>query len=167
MSGKDDVRFVRPLGFLYRLARPPLIVTSVCPRLSVPLASWMLLTWRVRHIPPIMIAAATPVQSPPVAPSAAAARGKKPAASFWTITPAEAAANLGCTIAGLTTAEAADRLARHGRNVDTQARAPGLVASVTQRLLEPMCLILIAAAIVSATTGDTPSALIILLILGA
>jgi Mg2+-importing ATPase len=102
-----------------------------------------------------------------VAPSAAASRGKKPAASFWTITPAEAAANLGCTIAGLTTAEAADRLARHGRNVDTQARAPGLVASVTQRLLEPMCLILIAAAIVSATTGDTPSALIILLILGA
>ncbi len=87
--------------------------------------------------------------------------------SFWKQPAADAAAALGCGLTGLTAAEAAARLAKYGRNADAQAREVGLIVSVGRRLLEPMCLILIAAAVVSAATGDVPSALIILLILGA
>jgi Mg2+-importing ATPase len=86
---------------------------------------------------------------------------------FWARTPAAAAAALGCGVSGLTSAEAAARLAKYGPNADVQAREAGLFVSVGRRLLEPMTLILIAAALVSAATGDVPSALIILIILGA
>lgn len=86
---------------------------------------------------------------------------------FWTQSPAEAATALGCTTNGLSSAEAATRLAKYGRNADLQMREAGLLLTVGRRLLEPMCLILIAAALVSGLTGDVPSALIILLILGA
>jgi Mg2+-importing ATPase len=89
------------------------------------------------------------------------------AGPFWTQTPATAASALGCGVSGLMSAEAATRLATYGRNVDAQAREAGLIISVGRRLLEPLCLILIAAAVVSAATGDAPSALIILVILGA
>jgi Mg2+-importing ATPase len=87
--------------------------------------------------------------------------------SFWKQSPADAAAALGCSLAGLSAAEAEVRLTKFGRNADAQAREAGLIISVGRRLLEPMCLILIAAAVVSAATGDVPSAVIILLILGA
>ncbi len=86
---------------------------------------------------------------------------------FWKQSPAAAAATLGCGLAGLTSADAAARLAKYGANADAKAREAGLVVAIARRLLEPMCLILIAAAAVSAATGDAPSALIILLILGA
>jgi P-type Mg2+ transporter len=86
---------------------------------------------------------------------------------FWTQAPSAAAATLGCDLAGLTSAEAATRLVKFGRNADAQVREAGLIVSVGRRLLEPLCLILIAAAVVSAATGDIPSAVIILVILGA
>ncbi len=86
---------------------------------------------------------------------------------FWAQTPAQAAAGLGCDGAGLSSAEVAARLAKYGRNADAQTREAGLIMSVGRRLLEPLCLILIAAAVVSAATGDVPSATIILFILGA
>jgi Mg2+-importing ATPase len=89
------------------------------------------------------------------------------AGPFWNQPPPAAAAALGCGVAGLTSADAAARLAKYGRNADAQARDAGLIVSVARRLLEPMCLILIAAAVVSAATGDLPSALIIVVILGA
>ncbi len=88
-------------------------------------------------------------------------------APFWTQTPAEAAAVLGCSVDGLTNADAAARLARFGPNSDARTRSVGLVGAAARRLLEPMCLILIAAALVSAATGDRPSAIIILIILTA
>lgn len=86
---------------------------------------------------------------------------------FWAHTPADAAAGLGCDVSGLSSSDAAARLTKYGRNADAEAREGGLIVSVGRRLLEPLCLILIAAAAVSAATGDVPSALIILLILGA
>ncbi len=85
---------------------------------------------------------------------------------FWTQTPAQAASALGCDVAGLTSSDAASRLKKFGRNADAQPREAGLLAAVGRRLLEPMCLILIAAAVVSALTSDEPSAVIILVILG-
>ncbi len=86
---------------------------------------------------------------------------------FWTHAPADAATALDCGVSGLTSSDATARLAKYGRNADVQARQAGLVVSVGRRLLEPLCLVLIAAAVVSAATGDAPSALIILFILGA
>jgi len=85
---------------------------------------------------------------------------------FWTRTPAQSASALGCGVAGLTASDAVLRLTKYGRNADAQVREPGLIVSVGRRLLEPMCLVLIAAAVVSAGTGDAPSAVIILIILG-
>ena len=81
---------------------------------------------------------------------------------FWKQPPAAAAAALGCGLSGLTSSEAAASLTKYGRNADARVREAGLIVSVGRRLLEPMCLILIAAAAVSAATGDAPSALIIL-----
>ena len=86
---------------------------------------------------------------------------------FWTQSPPDSAAALGCGLTGLTATDATARLAKYGRNADSEAREAGLLAAVGRRLLEPMCLILIVAAAVSAATGDVPSALIILVILGA
>ena len=86
---------------------------------------------------------------------------------FWAQTPSAAASVLGCGVSGLTSSDAAARLAKFGRNADAQVREAGLIVSVGRRLLEPLCLILIAAAVVSAVTGDAPSAVIILMILGA
>lgn len=88
-------------------------------------------------------------------------------APFWTRTPSQAAARLGCGETGLTAAQAAERLDRYGPNTDARRKGPGLAGAILRRLLEPMGLILIAAAVVSAGTGDHPSAVIILVILGA
>ena len=86
--------------------------------------------------------------------------------AFWIESPEAAAKALGCGVGGLTSADAAARLAKYGPNADAQAKEAGLIVSVARRLFEPLCLILIAAAVVSAATGDAPSALIILTILG-
>ena len=66
---------------------------------------------------------------------------------------------------GLTQDEAKARLTRYGPNTDAQIREIGTFAAIGRRLLEPMCLLLIVAAIVSGVTGDVASALIILVIL--
>ncbi|MBS0363191.1 MAG: HAD-IC family P-type ATPase, partial [Proteobacteria bacterium] len=88
-----------------------------------------------------------------------------PEAAFWTATPAEAAQALGCGTEGLTGAEAAQRLARYGPNADAVRREAGLAVSILHRLIEPLSLMLIAAAVVSAATGDRISAGIILAML--
>ena len=44
---------------------------------------------------------------------------------FWTQTPAEAAAGLDAGLDGLTSSEAAVRLAKYGRNADAQPRQAG------------------------------------------
>ena len=85
---------------------------------------------------------------------------------FWTRGPAQSAATLACGVAGLSSSDALMRLTKYGRNADAPVRESELIVSVGRRLLEPMCLVLIAAAVVSAGTGDAPSALIILVILG-
>ncbi len=86
-------------------------------------------------------------------------------APFWTQTPADAAKALGCGATGLTSAEAAQRLVRYGRNADAVAREAGLAMSLFKRLLEPLALMLVAASVVSAATGDAVSAGIILVML--
>ena len=88
-------------------------------------------------------------------------------APFWTQTVEDAALRLDCTTTGLMSSEAAVRLERFGRNADGKTRQIGQAFAVARRLVEPVCLILIVAAMVSAATGDRASALIILVIVGA
>jgi Mg2+-importing ATPase len=86
---------------------------------------------------------------------------------FWNHTTADAAAELGCGVAGLTSSEAAARLAKWGPNSDARKRRLVALRSVARRVLDPMCLVLVAAAAISGMTGDRASAVIILVILSA
>jgi Mg2+-importing ATPase len=86
-------------------------------------------------------------------------------APFWTFDRNVVLAELDCGTDGLTNDEAVRRLKRHGPNVDKAARRDGTVRAVVRRLLEPLCLILLAAAVVSALTGDDVGGAIIVAIL--
>ncbi|MBB2202092.1 magnesium-translocating P-type ATPase [Gluconacetobacter tumulisoli] len=84
---------------------------------------------------------------------------------FWTLPADTLAAGLGCGLEGLTSAEAAERLAIHGPNTDLQPGRTRPLAAVLRRLLEPLSLILLAAGAVSVATGDTGGGSIIVAIL--
>jgi Mg2+-importing ATPase len=86
-------------------------------------------------------------------------------APFWTLGKEALCHRLHCSGDGLTTAEAAARLERYGANSDAPARKIGALRAILRRLLEPLCLILLAAAIVSALTGDEVGGSIIVAIL--
>ena len=75
-------------------------------------------------------------------------------APFWTFSKEALFRRLDCGSAGLASAEAAARLARFGPNSDAAPRRAGVFRAILRRFLEPLCLILTAAAIVSAATGD-------------
>ncbi|MBO0698378.1 MAG: hypothetical protein J2P46_08295, partial [Zavarzinella sp.] len=66
--------------------------------------------------------------------------------------------------AGLTTAEARDRLARYGPNQPAARRARFPVLEIIGPFVSPLSLILIAAAVVSAALGDPVGAGIIIAI---
>ncbi len=84
---------------------------------------------------------------------------------FWTLSPDAQCAALGCTLDGLSAAQAAERLARYGDNADAVHRRPNPVRAVLRRLLEPLSLILLAAGVVSVATGDRIGGSIIVAIL--
>jgi Mg2+-importing ATPase len=86
-------------------------------------------------------------------------------ASFWIQSPEALLAALECDRGGLSQAVAAERLAHYGRNADAAGKRPSVMRSVAGRLLEPLSLILLAAGIVSAVTGDTIGGSIIVAIL--
>lgn len=86
-------------------------------------------------------------------------------APFWTLERETVLGGLACGAEGLTNDEAIHRLERYGPNADKPARRIGIAAAVARRLLEPLCLILLAAAIVSALTGDDIGGAIIVAIL--
>ena len=84
---------------------------------------------------------------------------------FWTMTPQAAAATLGCGLEGLTQPQAEARLRQYGGNVDKPGKKTSLIGALARRFIEPLALILLAAAIVSGVTGDVASAVIISAIL--
>ena len=84
---------------------------------------------------------------------------------FWTKTVDDICGALQCTRDGLSAAEAQTRLARYGPNSDAEAARVGAFHAVMRRLLEPLSLILLVAAIVSAATGDAIGGSIIAAIL--
>jgi Mg2+-importing ATPase len=85
--------------------------------------------------------------------------------AFWTGTVADAAKRLGCGTDGLTAPEAQRRLDRYGPNRDRAPVRRSFAGGVLRRCLEPLALLLVAAALVSGVTGDSASATIILLML--
>lgn len=85
--------------------------------------------------------------------------------SFWRLSPAELCNRLGCGPAGLSAAEASERLERFGPNSDAPPRIEGAMRAILRRLLEPLSLILLVAGIISMLTGDEIGGLIIVLIL--
>jgi Mg2+-importing ATPase len=84
---------------------------------------------------------------------------------FWTRTPEAVCAELHCGRDGLSTPDAEVRLGRYGPNADAVATRAGFFRAIARRLLEPLSLILLAAGIVSAVTGDTIGGSIIVTIL--
>lgn len=81
--------------------------------------------------------------------------------AFWARTAEDELAALVATRDGLSSAEAAARLARVGPNTIAERRRRGDVALFLGQFRSPIILILIAAAILSAFLGDVPDALII------
>ena len=67
--------------------------------------------------------------------------------------PSDTLHALDSTPDGLTPAQAAARLARDGRNVLTEPPKPSLVKRFFQQLADPMILVLLAAALISAITS--------------
>ncbi|MBB2203929.1 magnesium-translocating P-type ATPase [Gluconacetobacter takamatsuzukensis] len=83
------------------------------------------------------------------------------ATPFWTQKPDATFAALASTAQGLTAAEAAARLAADGPNTDRPVRRISPFVAIGRRFLEPLILLLLFAAGVSAAMGDAASAGII------
>lgn len=83
---------------------------------------------------------------------------------FWMLSPASLAEQSASPDAGLSSAEAARRLAEDGLNVIADRAARTILTRVLRRLAEPLVAILLMAAFVSGATGDTASLTIILTI---
>ena len=86
-------------------------------------------------------------------------------APFWTRDKDALSAELRCGTAGLSAVEAAARLVQYGPNADAAPKHASVAGAVWRRLLEPLSLILLAAGIVSAATGDGIGGAIIVTIL--
>lgn len=84
-----------------------------------------------------------------------------PSPEFWQLPIAELQHRLGAGADGLSSAEAAARRARWGRNVLEAGRRLSLPRKFIGRFANPLVLILLAAATVSAATGDLTSFVII------
>ncbi len=82
------------------------------------------------------------------------------------VSPAESAARLGADPdRGLSAAEAAERLARFGPNRPRPPRRPRYLALVRNQLVDPLVLLLVAAAAVSVAIGDVVEGLAIVVVL--
>ena len=85
---------------------------------------------------------------------------------FWTEAADALCRRLNCGTDGLGRDEASRRLVQYGQNADASAKAPSLPRAIARRLLEPLSLLLLAAGLVSAATGDGAGGAIIVVILG-
>jgi Mg2+-importing ATPase len=88
-------------------------------------------------------------------------KGEASEVDFWRLPLAEIEKRLGGAPGGLSSEEAALRLQRHGPNVIGARRRYGLAYKVAGRFRNPLVLILIAAALISAATGEISNCIII------
>jgi len=84
---------------------------------------------------------------------------------FWIRSPDSWRKDLACPNDGLTANDASLRLGQYGPNADAPAKTESSLHAVLRRLLEPLSLILLLAALVSLGTGDAASGSIIVVIL--
>src|SRR3954470_7592828 len=82
-------------------------------------------------------------------------------APFWREPLADLSARLGATPAGLSSTEAAARLARYGPNLLRAARRQTFLLLALSRFRNPLVLLLVVAGVISALTGDVTSSVII------
>lgn len=82
---------------------------------------------------------------------------------IFSLPAAAAVEQLGSSPQGLTSQQAADRLLQHGPNEIVQKKTVPLIKTVIGRYTNPLVAILLMAALVSAFTGNTVSAIIIIL----
>src|SRR4051812_6592014 len=82
-------------------------------------------------------------------------------APFWREPLADLSARLGATPAGLSSTEAAARLARYGPNVLRAARRQTFLLLALSRFRNPLVVLLVVAGVISALTGDATSPVII------
>jgi Mg2+-importing ATPase len=80
-----------------------------------------------------------------------------PSGAFWQVPLADLTAGLGADEKGLSAAEAAARLARFGSNTLEARRTYSLPLKVLSRFRNPLVLVLLIAASISAATGDVVS----------
>jgi Cation transport ATPase len=81
--------------------------------------------------------------------------------SFWQVPQVELDRQLGSGAKGLTAREAEERLLRYGPNAFAGRRRYGLARKMASRFRNPLVLILIGAALISALTGEISSFVII------
>ena len=84
-----------------------------------------------------------------------------PHPDFWRTPLSDIERRLGAGADGLTAAEAADRRLRYGPNTLEERRKASLPLEFLRRFRNPLVLILLAAAAISALTGDAASFVII------
>jgi P-type Mg2+ transporter len=90
---------------------------------------------------------------------------KTTAEPFWQDEPADLMARLGSSPQGLSSEEAARKLAHLGPNVAITRSSANLATKLLRRLAEPLIAILLLAALVSGVTGDWQSCTIIVIII--
>ncbi|WP_293881362.1 HAD-IC family P-type ATPase, partial [Sphingomonas sp.] len=105
---------------------------------------------------------ANTIMAAPLGETATVSNAEPP---FWSKSAEETCTALHCSRDGLSAAEAVVRLAKYGANSDAQGKRIGAARAIARRLLEPLSLILLVAAIVSAGTGDMIGGSIIAVIL--
>jgi Mg2+-importing ATPase len=98
-------------------------------------------------------------------PSAGTKGSAAPEPPFWTQSVEALFGTLNANRDGLSEIEASARLKTHGPNSDDAGQRAGPVRAIARRLIEPLSLILLAAGIVSAATGDAIGGSIIVVIL--
>ncbi|HTZ41357.1 MAG TPA: magnesium-translocating P-type ATPase [Syntrophales bacterium] len=89
-----------------------------------------------------------------------------PSDRFWAVSSTGLILSLQSSEQGLTKAEAADRLAIHGKNLLKTKKRTDIPALLLSQFSSPIILILIFAAVLSFFLGDLPDAVIILVIVG-
>jgi Ca2+-transporting ATPase len=85
-----------------------------------------------------------------------------PAAPFYSLEAAAVVAAFGSDdVSGLSSSEAAARLARYGPNQITSEKPPSVWAVALQQLRDPMNIMLVAVAVVSLAIGEVPTAILV------
>ncbi|MCB0911760.1 MAG: HAD-IC family P-type ATPase, partial [Propionibacteriaceae bacterium] len=88
----------------------------------------------------------------------------RPTTPWWTLSPEDAAAQLDAGLDGLTASDAAQRLETYGPNQLTATKSATFAQLAIKQVLDPMNLMLIAVAVISAVIGQVSTAILVALL---